>query len=95
MQRRFALSASKNQSASIQPHLRKNQSKIGGIIRQIGGQSVRKLSKVQGKKYYFIRKVGGRSVRNVSRSHSKLRAARGKPLNSCQPNFFCVSRETL
>ena len=62
---RFALSASKNQSASIQPHLGKNQSKIGGIIRQIGGQSVRTFSKVQGKISGCIGKIGGQSMRGI------------------------------
>lgn len=65
MQRRFAPSASKNQSASIQPHLRKNPSKIGGLIRQIGGQSVRKLGKEQGKVSGFIGKIGGQSMRGI------------------------------
>ena len=65
MRRRFAPSASKNQSASIQPHLRKNQSKIGGIIRQMGGQSVRAFSKVQGKISGCIGKIGGQSMRGI------------------------------
>ena len=65
MRRRFAPSASKNQSVSIQPYLNKNQSKIGGIIRQIGGQSVRKLGKVQGKVSGFIGKIGGQSMRGI------------------------------
>lgn len=65
MRRRFALSVGKNQSASIQPHLSKNQSKIGGIIRQIGGQSVRTFSKVQGKVSGCIGKIGGQSMRGI------------------------------
>ena len=65
MRKRFALSASKNQSALIQPYLQKNQLKIGGIIRKIGGQSIRTFSKVQGKVGGCIGKIGGQSMRSI------------------------------
>ena len=65
MRSRFALSASKKQSALIQPYLPKKQLKIGGIIRKISGQSSRTFSKVQGKVSGCIGKIGGQSMRGI------------------------------
>ena len=86
MRNLFALSASKNQSASIQPHLSKNQLKISGIIRKIGGQSVRASSKVQGKIGGCIGKIGGQSMRGIRKiSGQSVRASasdKGKAKNA-------------
>ena len=86
MRRRFAPSASKNQSELIQPYLSKNKLKISGIIRKIGGQSVRASSKVQGKISGCIGKIGGQSMRGIRKiSGQSVRArasGKGKAKNA-------------